>query len=65
MIFSGRGFFCGAVRWRGSPDSDGHENSLKVFAGVEEVSGVEGVFDLVVEMAEGRSGGKFPPRYFG
>ena len=38
---------------------------LEVFAGVEEVSGVEGVFDLVVEMAEGRGGGGVPPRFFG
>ena len=38
---------------------------LQIFAGVEEISGVEGVLDLVVEMAEGRGGGKFPPRFFG
>ena len=38
---------------------------FQIFARIEEVSGVEGAFDLVVEMAEGRGGGKFPPRFFG
>ena len=38
---------------------------LKIFAGIEEVAGVEGAFDLGVEMTEGRGGGCFPPRFFG
>ena len=38
---------------------------LKVFARVEEVAGVEGAFDLGVEMTEGRGGGYFPPGLFG
>lgn len=38
---------------------------LKVFAGVKKVAGVEGAFDLGVEMTEGRRGGYFPPRLFG
>ena len=29
------------------------------------MAGVEGAFDLGVEMAEGRGGGYFPPRLFG
>ena len=37
---------------------------LKVFARVEEVAGVEGAFDLGVEMTERRCGGCFPPRFF-
>ena len=37
---------------------------LKIFAGIEEVAGVEGAFDLGVEMTEGRGGGYFPPRFF-
>ena len=39
--------------------------TLEVFAGVEEVAGVEGAFDLGVEMTERRGGGYFPPRLFG
>ena len=39
--------------------------TLEIFAGVEEVEGVEGAFDLRVEMTEGGSGGYFPPRLFG
>ena len=38
---------------------------LKIFARVEEVAGVEGAFDLGVEITEGRGGGCFPPRFFG
>ncbi len=38
---------------------------LKIFSGIEEVSGVECAFDSVVEMAQGRGGGGFPPRFFG
>ena len=38
---------------------------LQIFTRIEEVSGVEGVLDLVVEMAEGRGGGGVPPRFFG
>ena len=29
------------------------------------MAGVEGAFDLGVEMTEGRGGGYFPPRFFG
>ena len=39
--------------------------TLDVFAGVEEVAGIEGTFDSGVEMPEGRGGGYFPPRFFG
>ena len=39
--------------------------ALEVFAGVEEVAGIEGAFDLGVEMTERRGGGYFPPRFFG
>ena len=38
---------------------------LKIFAGIEEVAGVEGAFDLGVKITEGRGGGYFPPRFFG
>ena len=38
---------------------------LKIFAGVEEISGVEGVFDFCVKGAEGRGCGGVPPRFFG
>ena len=38
---------------------------LNIFAGVEKVAGVEGAFDLGVEMTERRGGGYFPPRFFG
>ena len=37
---------------------------LKIFAGVEEISGVEGVFDFCVKGAEGRGCGGVPPRFF-
>ena len=37
----------------------------QIFAGVEEIFGIEGAFDLGVEMTEGRRGGYFPPRFFG
>ena len=39
--------------------------ALEVFAGVEEVAGVEVAFDLGVEMTERRGGGCLPPRFFG
>ena len=37
----------------------------QIFAGVEEIFGIEGVFDLVVEGAESRGGGRVPPRFLG
>ena len=39
--------------------------TLEVFAGIEEVAGVKGAFDLGVEMTKRGSGGCFPPRLFG
>ncbi len=55
LVFAGR---VAAVYGQTAP-------TLEVFARVEEVAGVEGAFDLGVEIAEGRGGGYFPPRLFG
>jgi len=38
---------------------------LQIFTRIEEVSGVESVFDSCVEGSEGRGGGGVPPRFFG
>ena len=46
-------------------DTDLGLGPLEIFAGVQEVAGVEGAFDLGVEMTKGRGGGYFPPRFFG
>ena len=46
-------------------DTDLGLGPLEIFAGVQEVAGVEGAFDLGVEMTEGGSGGYCPPRFFG
>jgi len=41
------------------------QNLLQIFAGVEEVAGIEGSFDFRVKGAEGRGCGGVPPRFFG
>ena len=41
------------------------QNLLQIFAGVEEVAGIQGSFDLRVKGAQGGGGGGVPPRLFG